>query len=283
MIITERKVPMFCVGKFFFGFKKEEDTCFAEVRWEPKYVGQVNVQTHLREGEGTYVYDDGFFSYEGEWENNQKHGHGKLIFGDEGHYEGKFVNGEIVGQGKRYWAKLDATYEGDFSTGDLHGKGVYTTPTLTYEGDFVRNRRHGQGVFSDTATGVSYTGDFEAHKFHGQGSWKHEGGVSYEGQFVSGVFEGAGSLSDSSRQLEYAGEFSKNNIHGSGTMKYNCCEEHPLTYTGLLLHVVFVFLRCEYVPVDDSKAKGGKDKKGAEAEEDEGPQPLEEPERQSLQ
>lgn len=81
-----------------------------------------------------YNYENKFFRYEGQWENGLKHGktlisnhhslvslrqlktffckvrvnfdiysgHGKLLLGDGGHYEGTFVKGEMEGHGYRF-------------------------------------------------------------------------------------------------------------------------------------------------------------------------------------
>ncbi|PNJ47858.1 MORN1 isoform 12, partial [Pongo abelii] len=53
---------------------------------------------------GVYVYPNSFFRYEGEWKAGRKHGHGKLLFQDGSYYEGAFVDGEIMGEGRRHWA-----------------------------------------------------------------------------------------------------------------------------------------------------------------------------------
>ncbi len=67
-------------------------------------MGQKNSVTKLREGTGTYTYENKFFQYQGEWVNNVKHGEersnslgkGTLLMRDGSSYSGNFSNGEIM-------------------------------------------------------------------------------------------------------------------------------------------------------------------------------------------
>mgnify|MGYP001810716255 CR=1 FL=1 len=54
----------------------------------------------MRNGYGTYIYENSFFRYEGEWLNGVKHGRGILRMNDGSYYEGQFYNGEIEGDGR---------------------------------------------------------------------------------------------------------------------------------------------------------------------------------------
>ena len=41
----------------------------------------------LFKNEGTYLYSNSFFQYEGEWKQGLKHGQGRLSMGDGSYYE----------------------------------------------------------------------------------------------------------------------------------------------------------------------------------------------------
>jgi hypothetical protein len=49
-----------------------------------------------RHGQGTYVYPNSFFKYDGLWEHGLQQGRGTLSFGDGGRYVGEFDHGEIT-------------------------------------------------------------------------------------------------------------------------------------------------------------------------------------------
>lgn len=85
------------------------------------------------------------FTYEGEFQENQPHGKGKLIFATGAEQEGTFYAGKLHGDGCKM--KLDGgfVYVGEFIDGKIR-RGVLYTPTYTYEGDFNENgRAHGEG------------------------------------------------------------------------------------------------------------------------------------------
>jgi len=89
------------------------------------YNGELNGR--LRHGQGSYVYSNRFFRYDGAWENGRRQGHGVFTMGDGSRYEGEFVDGEIEGQGVRHWPD-GSCYKGMFHRGELEGQGVYTKP-----------------------------------------------------------------------------------------------------------------------------------------------------------
>uniref|UniRef100_A0A8D0HI74 MORN repeat containing 1 n=1 Tax=Sphenodon punctatus TaxID=8508 RepID=A0A8D0HI74_SPHPU len=154
-------------------------------------------------GYGLYVYPNTFFQYEGEWKQGKKHGHGKLSFKDGSYYEGEFVDGEIVGNGLRYWASTGNTYSGQFLLGELHGHGVLQYEDgRKYEGEFSYGKREGHGLLVDKE-GQIYEGSFHKNKkhgggkmifkngdkndmFNGQGSIIHCSGVIYDGLWING-------------------------------------------------------------------------------------------------
>ncbi len=80
----------------------------------------------MRNGKGSYVYENSFFTYTGEWVNGVKHGQGKLLLKDGSYYEGEFNEGEIMGDGEFHYAN-GSVYKGSFHFGEKNGKGELTT------------------------------------------------------------------------------------------------------------------------------------------------------------
>ncbi|XP_031421431.1 MORN repeat-containing protein 1 isoform X2 [Clupea harengus] len=162
------------------------------VRLSKSYIGEVKNQT--RHGFGVYVYPNNFFRYEGEWKMGVKQGNGKVVMKDGSYYEGEFVNGEIEGNGVRYWAKTGSTYSGQFSAGELHGFGVFQHGNgEKYEGEFAWGLREGHGLLVDR-DGQTYEGCFHQNKRHGEGRMHYRNGDVYEGSWIRGQRQGHGTM-----------------------------------------------------------------------------------------
>ncbi|KAG7472804.1 hypothetical protein MATL_G00112830 [Megalops atlanticus] len=152
------------------------------------YFGQV--KNLVRDGFGVYVYPNGFFRYEGEWKMGKKHGHGKLMMKDGSFYEGEFANGEMEGNGLRYWARTGDSYSGQFSNG--HGF-FLDKEGNTYEGAFHENKKHGEGLMN-YRNGDQYEGDWLLDQRQGHGVMRFVDGSIYEGQWRNNLFNGQGTL-----------------------------------------------------------------------------------------
>ena len=75
-------------------------------------------------------------------------GHGKLVLGDGGYYEGTFVNGEIAGHGYRVFGLSGATYSGQFHNGEMHGQGLFRRPDgEQYEGTWNQGKKEGINTY----------------------------------------------------------------------------------------------------------------------------------------
>ncbi|CCW67238.1 unnamed protein product [Phytomonas sp. Hart1] len=86
------------------------------------------------------------FTYEGEFQSNQPHGKGNLVFASGAEQEGTFFNGKLHGNNCKM--KLDGgfVYVGDFIDGNIRNGTLYTS-TYTYEGEFNEHgRAHGEGT-----------------------------------------------------------------------------------------------------------------------------------------
>ncbi|CAH8644971.1 unnamed protein product [Heterobilharzia americana] len=146
------------------------------------YIGQT--YKDKRNGVGTYYYGNGYYKYEGNWKDGKNAvssvdlpkilGNGKFSMKDGSFYEGNFIDGEISGRGRRYYALSKNEYIGQFMLGERHGYGRmnYADGSI-YEGDWSHNLQQGQGKYIG-ADGSKYTGGFIANKRNGAGClWSH--------------------------------------------------------------------------------------------------------------
>ncbi|XP_032904004.1 MORN repeat-containing protein 1 isoform X3 [Amblyraja radiata] len=206
------------------------------------YVGGVRRQ--LRDGFGRYTYPNSFFKYEGEWKDGKKHGHGKFLMKDGSYYEGELVNGEIEGNGVRYWASSGNEYCGQFSQGEVHGYGVmkYFDGTL-YEGEFNYGARAGHGALTDKQ-GQIYRGAFHNHMKHGEGELFYKNGDHYQGDWVVDRQQGHGVMKYADGSL-YEGQWRNGLFNGQGSiihcsgMVYDgmWINGRPATENGRLLQI----------------------------------------------
>lgn len=90
-------------------------------------------------------------SYRGEWSNDQKHGHGTLIYHRGNYcYEGEFVRDQCDGHGRLTIQHDDGTkqrsYVGQWKRDQMNGYGtLYLSASAYYEGEFLDNQRSGAG------------------------------------------------------------------------------------------------------------------------------------------
>ncbi|XP_037684749.1 MORN repeat-containing protein 1 isoform X2 [Choloepus didactylus] len=181
-----------------------------------------------RDGYGLYVYQNSFFQYEGEWKRGKKHGHGKLLFKDGSYYEGEFVDGEILGQGCRYWASSGNTYCGQFVLGEPQGHGtMWYKAGGHYEGAFSRGTREGHGLLVHQ-DGRVYRGSFHNNRKHGLGQMFFPNGDTYEGDWVLDQRQGHGLLRCTGGST-YEGQWHHDVQSGQGSLTH--CS--GLIYDGL--------------------------------------------------
>ncbi|XP_054857869.1 MORN repeat-containing protein 1 isoform X2 [Eublepharis macularius] len=184
-----------------------------------------------RNGYGHYIYSNSFFEYEGEWKDGKKQGHGKLLFKDGSYYEGEFVDGEIVGNGFRYWAYTGNTYSGQFLYGELHGHGVMQYKDgRKYEGDFCYGLQEGHGLLTDK-DGQQYEGSFYKSKRHGGGKMRFKNGDVYEGDWILDQRQGHGLLHCADGTV-YEGQWRNDTFNGQGSIIH--CS--GVTYDGQWLN-----------------------------------------------
>ncbi|EAR96713.3 MORN motif protein (macronuclear) [Tetrahymena thermophila SB210] len=141
-------------------------------------------------------YQDGSI-YEGQLQNNQKQGKGKLIFTDGSYYIGEFLNDQINGLGEYYSRDNKLIYEGEWSSNKYHGRGIYH--------NILNKQSHNQEKLA-----VDYN-DFANY----ESLW-----TEYEGQFFEGQKNGTGLIQfiDGS---QYFGGFKHDEIDGAGVYTLN--------------------------------------------------------------
>mmetsp|Transcript_19640 Transcript_19640/g.36181 ORF Transcript_19640/g.36181 Transcript_19640/m.36181 type:complete len:737 (+) Transcript_19640:5078-7288(+) len=134
--------------------------------------------------------------YEGEWQDDLRHGKGKMLWPSGIRYEGNFKRDRRHNVTGKIW----------FGNGD------------TYEGEWVDDLMHGRGVYS-SHNGKVYRGRFKSGDFGGEGLLLFPNGEKYEGQVVSMEPEGRGKMYYNSGN-RYHGDFVKGSPNGSGQMSY---------------------------------------------------------------
>ena len=64
-------------------------------------------------------------------------------------YEGQFINGEIKGNGCKFFASSKAKYTGQFLNGEMHGHGIMTYHNgNVYEGQWYKNKKQGKFLYT---------------------------------------------------------------------------------------------------------------------------------------
>ncbi|CAF2910238.1 unnamed protein product [Rotaria sp. Silwood2] len=161
--------------------------------------------------------------YEGECQNEQKHGRGTYYYASGEKYTGDWIDDQKTGEGIFTWTSGDR-YEGQFKNGNFNGKGTfYYANGNIYTGDWINDKKEGEGVFK-WPNGARYEGQFKNGSFHGKGTYYYANGNKYEGDWIDDKKTGQGifTLANGER---YEGQFRDGNFNGKGTYFYangNC-------------------------------------------------------------
>ena len=217
------------------------------------------------------VYPNGE-SYQGEYVNGVRDGHGKLVTsGGTKIYIGKFVNGLYHGPGTLEWLPYiqhnkpvrGRTFNGTFEKGIREGAGEYHDETGNtwkgewkndsftgkgiliksngerFEGAWLKGKLHCEKAIIKYVNGDTYEGPMVYGKCHGEMGYlsysKCNG--SYVGQFVNGRQHGIGTRHFQDKW--YRGEFKDDEIEGEGTMTYTSDLGPYQQYTGQWRNGVF--------------------------------------------
>ena len=156
--------------------------------------------------------------YDGEFKNNQKHGHGTLFLKSGNRYVGEFFENLRNGNGKLYRKNGEICYNGTWRNGKKSGKGTIKFKTgHKYEGEIVDNKRQGQGVYFWNEH-TFYTGNWENDERSGNGRLSRYGLVIFEGEWLNDSYKsGIYNYHGDKFLSKYKGEFNeKGERHGKG-------------------------------------------------------------------
>jgi hypothetical protein len=168
----------------------------------------IDVQGNIYEGifennlmkEGKYETLNGMYLYKGSWLNGKKHGYGKETT-NEIEYTGQFIEDLKHGKGNINLKFQEEKYEGEFSNGEITGKGTYYWKNgNTYTGQFLKGKIHGKGLYKWN-DGGEYEGSYEHGVKQGYGRYKMKDGSIYEGPFENGQPNGIGVLTYKGKEI----------------------------------------------------------------------------------
>ena len=129
--------------------------------------------------------------YEGEFEMNARHGHGKCTYANGNVYDGQWRNGKRHGRGHMQYASR-ASYDGEWVEGERSGHGVMKYQNgAQYEGQWLRDVKHGYGSYL-FPSGAQYVGQWFEGKMHGQGTYNYADGQRFHGEFDRNLKGGHG-------------------------------------------------------------------------------------------
>ena len=127
---------------FFYGCKSSQVSKLDFS--DGSYEGKVN-RSGEKDGFGIYRWIDGSI-YEGEYQDDLRHGKGRFLWSNGESYEGDYLKDERTGKGVYNWPD-GSFYEGDFLAGKRHGLGTYKSADGTiYEGEWFDDLQHGHGT-----------------------------------------------------------------------------------------------------------------------------------------
>jgi len=144
--------------------------------------------------------------YRGEFnERGEKHGQGKMTWSNGDVYTGAFVNDQRQGHGTlvfAYGSKDQGEYVGGWLDNVMHGQGTRRYPNGdVYVGEYRQGKRHGEGRFY-YANGDMYWGEWCNNNMHGPGRYYYASGQRFEGFFLNNKRTGKGKLQRTDGSLE---------------------------------------------------------------------------------
>lgn len=198
-----------------------------------------NVQANDQKNIKVKTYADGG-KYEGEWKDDNPHGHGIYISADGDMYEGDFKEGSITcgtfiwASGEKYegeWKEYNRhgygtdilangeKYVGEWKEDKKHGHGTYIWPDGgKYEGEWKEGKRHGYGR-SACANGQKYGGEWKEDEQYGYGTGISVNGDKYEGEWKDGIPDGRGTYIYANGD-KYEGKLKEDKPQGHGIAIY---------------------------------------------------------------
>lgn len=162
-----------------------------------------------------------------------------ITFAD-GYYMGETQNGQMHGEGTRYWnngktasglwqnnlpsgkfiiaMNSKTIYEGDVSQGKLNGYGVYNFDNgEVYKGYWKDDMREGDGKLYDIEGNLHYDGEWHSDKQHGYGKRYIAKRLVYEGFLEKGKRHGQGIAYNPQGAVLYEGDWENDKPLNSST------------------------------------------------------------------
>lgn len=224
-----------------------------------KLFGIVDFVSGLRKG--TLQMPEG--RYEGEIQNGQPHGMGKMYYNknDEDQrlsYDGEWKNGVISGQGTMIWTN-GTKYIGCWENDKRNGIGtMYTVTNGRMEATFEGGKAHGV-ITIYYPNGYKYVGIAQHGKLMiGEGTLYYDDGRKYVGHFEwdeekrEGRMEGFGVLYSAKGEKIFEGTWKNNKQHGEGTAYISNAKVCGRWTNGVLDGYVHIY----YDTADDMEDSG---------------------------
>lgn len=152
-------------------------------------------------------------------------------------YEGNYQNNLRHGKGVTYYPNTDkvVSYDGEFNKGKKEGKGVsyyLETKTTQYVGEFKNDLWNGKGTMFSTNQKKKWQGTFVNCSLVGSDCklYYHNGNIMYSGDIkINAIPHGNGCMHDIDGRIIYKGEMSDGLRHGKGT-SFN--HDDTIKYSG---------------------------------------------------
>jgi|TARA_B110000090_G_C13394830_1_gene450828 hypothetical protein len=192
-----------------------------------RYVNMRNVEiVRYKHGDGAYLYADGDV-FQGTWKYNHPHGSGEL-FTKQGYYQGQVDEGNVNGQGRMIFSD-GRSYVGkwgaptqcqpslinglEYSDGLPHGEGKMTfIDGSVAKGTWYRGRPEGKHTTYTTSKGSSKDGPMVRGILHGSDcTYKDRAGLLIKGRFRDDKWEGRG-------YYQVEGKYGGYSMEGNGNL-----------------------------------------------------------------
>lgn len=152
------------VGSFSHGKKDGNGVLFYPTPEETTATSFFSLPPTLPSSAPPFPY---LHAYQGEFEDDLKHGNGKECFSSGAVYEGHYWRGYRSGKGSILFSDGVTRYDGQWRFNHFHGYGrvEYKNGDL-YEGYFKEGKRHGEGKAVFAKTGSTYEGGWYQDEPH---------------------------------------------------------------------------------------------------------------------
>ena len=178
-----------------------------------RYNGMISEKTGKPHGYGKIIYqdesDDKGISYEGEWNQGQWNGKGRLVKHNGDIYEGYFCDDQKHGLGVFYYGDHKRRFDGRFVMGHRTEGTMHYSDNSVYKGQWYNGKRHGRGTYKFSDKSV-YKGEFVCDRIHGAGQLTWPDGSKYVGEWSQGQRHGLGKEYDSKGTIRYHGMWKNN-------------------------------------------------------------------------